>query len=349
MLGTYFYHEIIRKTVVSFGTIFNQIYIKHKDSDNDTISEMRVPISYGPMQKFLARIEQQSELNRPVQLTLPRMSFEMNSIQYDASRKTSVTQTFKAVDDNNVIKKVFMPVPYNIGFELNIFSKLNDDSLQILEQILPFFQPSFNITVELIDSIGEKRDIPVVLESIQFQDDYEGDFSTRRALIHTLQFTAKTYLFGPIADSTDGIIRKVQVDYYTNTDRRTAKREVRYTATPTALKDYDNDQGSVLTEDVSIGETLISVNDTSTLNVGNRIIIDSEIMKIVSLTSNSITVKRSFDGTTQQEHIVGTQLHVLSSADNALIAPGDDFGFSENISFFQDGGDFSPTRKIDLN
>lgn len=105
MLGTYFYHEIIRKTVVSFGTIFNQIYIKHKDSDNDTISEMRVPISYGPMQKFLARIEQQSELNRPVQLTLPRMSFEMNSIQYDASRKTSVTQTFKAVDDNNVIKK----------------------------------------------------------------------------------------------------------------------------------------------------------------------------------------------------------------------------------------------------
>lgn len=349
MLGTYFYHEIIRKTVVSFGTLFNQIYIKHKDSDDGTISEIRVPISYGPMQKFLARIEQQSELNRPVQLSLPRMSFEMNSIQYDTTRKTSVTQTFKAVDENNTIKKVFMPVPYNIGFELNIFSKLNDDSLQILEQILPFFQPSFNITVELIDSIGEKRDIPVVLESIQFQDDYEGDFSTRRALIHTLQFTAKTYLFGPIADSTDGIIRKVQVDYYTDTNRVTAKREVRYTATPTALKDYDNDAGSILTEDVSIGETLISVNDTSTLSVGNRIIIGSEIMKVVSKESNSITVRRAYDGTIQSEHIIGTQLHVLSSADNALIAPGDDFGFSEDISFFQDGGDFSPTRKIDLN
>ena len=125
-----------------------------------------------------------------------------------------------------------MPVPYNIGFELNILTKLNDDSLQIVEQILPYFQPSFNLTVDLIDSIGEKRDIPIVLDSVSFQDDYEGDFSTRRSLIYTLQFTAKTYLFGPIADTTDGLIRKVQVDLYADTDTTTAKREMRYTVTP---------------------------------------------------------------------------------------------------------------------
>ena len=125
-----------------------------------------------------------------------------------------------------------MPVPYNIGFELNILAKLNDDSLQIVEQILPFFQPSFNLTVDLVNSIGEKRDIPIVLDSINFQDDYEGDFSTRRALIYTLSFTAKTYLFGPVADSTDGLIRKVQVDYSTDTNTKNAKREVRYTVTP---------------------------------------------------------------------------------------------------------------------
>ena len=125
-----------------------------------------------------------------------------------------------------------MPVPYNIGFELNILTKLNDDALQIVEQILPYFQPAFTLTVDLVDSIGEKRDIPIILDSVSFKDDYEGDFSTRRSLIYTLQFTAKTYLFGPIANTTDGLIRKVQVDMYTNTDTTTAKREMRYTVTP---------------------------------------------------------------------------------------------------------------------
>lgn len=243
MLGTYYYHEIIRKTIVSFGTLFNQLYIKHKDADGDTYSEIRVPISYGPSQKFLARIEQQANLNKPVQITLPRMSFEMNSIQYDSSRKSGVTQTFKASDGNN-LKKVYLPVPYNIGFELNILSKLNDDSLQIIEQILPYFQPAFTLTVDLVDSIGEKRDIPVVLDSISFQDDYEGDFSTRRALIYTLQFTAKTYLFGPIAATTDGLIRKVQVDAHTSTDVISAKREMRYTVQPKPINaDPDDNFG----------------------------------------------------------------------------------------------------------
>ena len=241
MLGTYYYHEIIRKTIISFGTLFNDIHIRHSDGDGNSVSDMKVPLAYGPVQKFLAKITQQSELNKPIQITMPRMSFEMTSVQYDSTRKSSLIQTFKTCDDGSKVKKVFMPVPYNIGFELNILSKLNDDSLQILEQILPYFQPHFNLTVDLIDSIGEKRDIPIVLESVSFQDDYEGNFDTRRSLIHTLQFTAKTYLFGPIADSSDGLIRKVQVDMYTNTDTKTAKREVRYTVTPKALEDKNND------------------------------------------------------------------------------------------------------------
>ena len=231
MLGTYYYHQITRKTIIAFGTLFNQIYIKHKDADNNDYSELRVPFAYGPTQKFLARIEQQANLNKPVAMTLPRMSFEMTSIQYDATRKANVTQTFKASDGTN-LKKVYLPVPYNIGFQVNIMTKLNDDALQIVEQILPFFQPSFNLTVDLIDSIGEKRDIPVVLNNVSFTDDYEGDFSTRRVLIYTLDFTAKTYLFGPIADSTEGLIRKVQVDMYSGTNTSTAKREMRYTVEP---------------------------------------------------------------------------------------------------------------------
>ena len=249
MLGTYYYHEIMRKTIVAFGTLFNQIYIRHDDRSGNTYSDLKVPLAYGPSQKFLARLEQQEDLNKPVQITLPRMSFEMNNIQYDSTRKVGITQTFKAVDKNtSAVKKVFMPVPYNVGFELNILTKLNDDALQIVEQILPYFQPSFNVTIDLIDSIGEKRDVPIVLDSISFQDDYEGDFSTRRALIYTLRFTAKTYLFGPVADSSDGLIKKVQVDYYADTNTNTAKREMRYTATPKALTDQNND-GVVNTAD----------------------------------------------------------------------------------------------------
>ena len=241
MLGTYYYHEIIRKTIISFGTLFNDIHIRHQDGAGKDVSDMKVPLAYGPSQKFLARITQQADLNKPIQITMPRMSFEMTNISYDSTRKSSLVQTFKTCDDGSKVKKVFMPVPYNIGFELNIMSKLNDDSLQILEQILPYFQPHFNLTVDLIDSIGEKRDIPIILESVGFQDDYEGNFDTRRSLIHTLQFTAKTYLFGPVADSSDGLIRKVQVDMYTSTDIKTAKREMRYTVTPTSKIDRNDD------------------------------------------------------------------------------------------------------------
>lgn len=243
MLGNYYYHQIIRKTIIAFGTLFNNIHIQHKDDGNDVISDMKVPLAYGPTQKFLARLEQQSNLNKPIQITLPRMSFEMVSISYDSSRKSSVTQSFKAIDGENV-KKVYLPVPYNIGFELKLIAKLNDDALQVVEQILPFFQPAFTVSVDMVDIIGEKKDIPIVLDDVSFRDDYEGDFSSRRILLYTLQFTAKTYLFGPISDSTDSLIRKVQVDMYSSTDVQTARREMRYTVTPDPINaDPDDNFG----------------------------------------------------------------------------------------------------------
>lgn len=254
MLGTYYYHQIIRKTIISFGTLFNDIHIKHEGVNGSEYSDIKVPLAYGPMQKFLAKIQQQEKLAKPIAITLPRMSFEMVSIQYDNTRKSGVTQTFKAIDGNN-LKKVFMPVPYNIGFELKILSKLNDDALQIVEQILPYFQPSFNLTIDLVDSIGEKRDVPIVLDSVTFEDDYEGDFTTRRALIYTLGFTAKTYLFGPIAESTEGLIRKVQVDYYTGTDTQSAKRELRYTVTPDPIDAEPDD-------DFGFSETIENFSDS---------------------------------------------------------------------------------------
>ena len=233
MLGTYYYHQIVRKTIIGFGTLFNNIYVRHETQEGVTAQEMKVPLAYGPSQKFLARLEQQPDLNKMVAITLPRMSFEMTDIAYDATRKSGITQTFKALDSrDSKLKKVYMPVPYNLGFELSIMCKLNDDALQIIEQILPYFQPSFNLTVDLVQSIGEKRDIPIVLSNISFQDDYEGDYATRRALIYTLRFEAKTYLFGPVAESSEGLIKKVIVDTAMDTNTAQAKREMRYTVEP---------------------------------------------------------------------------------------------------------------------
>ena len=282
MLGNYFYHEVIRKTIIGFGTLFNNMEVRHETSDGTTVDIKRVPLAYGPAAKFIARLEQQPDLNKMVAITLPRMSFEMTSIAYDSSRKAGITQTFKAVDNStNKLKKVFMPVPYNIGFELSLLTKLNDDALQVVEQILPFFQPSFSITIDLISSIGEKRDVPITLTNVTFQDDYEGDFSTRRALIYTIQFVAKTYLYGPIAENPEGLIKKVIVDQYASVDTVNAKREMRYTVEPTATKDYNSDGA-------------------------------------------------------------------IDSNDNALIVPGDDFGFSETSEFFGDSRDRSPTKQSDI-
>lgn len=252
MFGHYFYHKSIQKTVTAFGTLFNNIQIRHFNDAGDPISVLKVPLAYGPTQKFLARINQQPAGDRKVAITLPRMSFEMTSIDYDSQRKSSVIQTFSSPRTNSGDPtKVYTPTPYNIGFELNIMAKIQDDVLQIIEQILPFFQPSFNVTVKLVPEINESRDIPVILNRVGFRDDYEGDFTTRRVIIYTLSFTAKTYLFSEIPSDSQGLIKKVQVDYATDA-LLSARREVRYTATPKALEDYNNDNVINAADDVLI-------------------------------------------------------------------------------------------------
>ena len=347
MLGTYFYHEILRKTVIGFGTLFNNINIRHKDASGTNFSVMKVPLAYGPMQKFLARIQQQPELDREIAITLPRLSFEMQGIQYDPTRKTGIAQTFLTKSGTNA-KKVYMPVPYNVGFELSIMAKLSDDALQILEQIVPYFQPSFNITVNLISSIGEKKDIPIVLESINYSDQYEGGFESRRTIIYTLSFVAKTYLFGPVADSPEGLIKKVDVDYFADTNTRTAKRSIRYSATPTAKKNYDDDTTTVIDGAISEKVTTFKVSATTDLAANQRIIIDTEIMFIRSISGQNVTVYRAYDNTIAAKHEHKAAIGVLSAVDNASIEFGDDFGFDEMTSFFADGKTSSPSQGIDV-
>jgi len=326
----HFYHEILRKTIISFGTLFNNINIQKKDASDTDFSVMKIPLSYGPTQKFLARLEQSGDLNKSTAMSLPRMSFEFTGLTYDSSRKVTSTQKIavKDPDTQKKVNKVFTPVPYNMQFELSIMSKLNDDALQIVEQILPFFQPAFNLSVELIDQIKEKRDIPIILENITMQDDYEGDYSTRRVLLYTLRFTAKTYLFGPVTRVEP--IKQATLSYYTDSAE---KRDLAYKVTPRAVKDYDNSVVTNLSVDILSSTTSITVDDASNITADTYFEIDGESVYIKKVTGSKITIDRARDNTIAKDHVKGTALKSITQADNDLIEIGDDFGFDGDTFF----------------
>ena len=328
---TYFYHQILRKTIISFGTLFNNITIEKKDDNDNTFSTVKVPIAYGPTQKFLARLTQQADLNRPVEIQLPRMSFEFNGITYDPQRKLTTTQTFQAVDkDDNKIKETYMPVPYNMNFELSIYTKINDDMLQIIEQILPYFQPEYSLTVDLVKELGEKRDIPIIINNIKMSDDYEGDFSKRRSLVYTVSFTAKTYLFGPVTDASKNIIKKASVEYLAGTPKR-YERDVTYSVVPTATKSYTDNQVTTLAENVSNDEVEITLASASGIAKNNIITVSDESMLVESVDGNEVKVVRGYANTTITNHVSGTGVQLVVEADNALIEPGDEFGFDSEF------------------
>jgi len=324
----YFYHEILRRTIVSFGTLFNNINIKHTNDSNSTVSMMKVPLAYSPTQKFLARLEQVPDLNKPVQMSLPRMSFEFLGLTYDTTRKVTTTQTFLSglSSDKTQPRKTYMPVPYNMSFELSVYTKLNDDMLQIIEQILPYFQPAYTLSVDLIDTIGEKRDIPIVLEGIEMKDEYEGDYSQRRALIYTLRFTAKTYLFGPVSDVSKDIIKKTSIGFVAG-DSTGGTRSLTYTVDPVATKSYTNNTITTLVGDISSTVVTIEVADASSISNLDVLVIDEENFRVTNKSGNKLTVERSYDSTKPSNHVSGSDVNLITVADAPLIEMGDNFGF----------------------
>ena len=244
MLGQQFYHETIRKIIVAFGTTFNNIQLVRKNNDGDIIQSMKVPLAYGPQQKYLVRLNEDADLSKQVAITLPRIGFEIQNLSYDPTRKLNRVQKFKKVKTgkSNTLESQFMPVPYNLSIQLYVMAKQSDDALQIVEQILPFFQPDYTLTVNDMVDMGIKRDVPIVLNSISYEDNYQGDFETRRALIYTLDFTAKFYLYGPV--TSQGVIKTVQVEQYSDLPDASPKREQRYKVTPKPMSaDADDDFG----------------------------------------------------------------------------------------------------------
>ena len=246
MLGQQFYHETVRNVIVAFGTMFNNINIVRKDNNGTITQSMKVPLAYGPKQKWLTRLDTDPSLASAVAITLPRLGFEIGSLTYDATRKLNRVQKFKKVKSSssnaNKLDTQFMPVPYNMDITLYAMAKNSDDALQIVEQILPFFQPDYTLTLNDMADMGIKRDVPIILSSVSYEDSYQGNFEERRAIMYTLTFTAKFYLYGPV--TSDKVIRTVQVDQFTDTKVNAPSREQRYTVTPNpASADADDDFG----------------------------------------------------------------------------------------------------------
>ena len=236
MFGDHFYHKQIRNTVIAFGTIFNNINIKRLDSSGNPLQNIKVPLSYSPKEKFIARLDQQQDLtgdDSSVAITLPRMAFDITGYSYDGSRKLNKNQRIGKVTTNADTSKLntqYMPVPYDVAFELNAFTANSDDGLQIIEQILPYFQPDYTVTMILDRTMDTKRDIPFILESVDYEDSYQGTLTSLRRIIYSLKFTAKIYLYGPISQSA--VIKKVSADLYTNTSDKAPSRSERVTVTP---------------------------------------------------------------------------------------------------------------------
>tara|TARA_R100000458_G_C8242411_1_gene221109 strand:+ start:398 stop:1273 length:876 start_codon:yes stop_codon:yes gene_type:complete len=220
MFGSPFYHSSIRKLVVAFGSLFNDVRIIRSNSDGSTKEEIRIPLSYGPKEKFLVRAMQASSLSDDIKAryALPRMGFDISNITYDNARKRNTMQKrFVANSDNNYkVKRTFSEVPYNFEFNLYIMTRNMDDGLQIMEQIVPYFTPEFNVTLNLETDIAQKIDVPVVLNNITTEEDYEGDFDTRRSITFTLNFTVKSYVYGAIREQ--GVVRTVQTTFFNYDD-----------------------------------------------------------------------------------------------------------------------------------
>ena len=215
MYGNHFYNESTRRYVAVFGTMFNDMQIGRSDGNGSEIQRATVPINYAPVQKILAKLEQDPNLDATA-MTLPRMSFEITGMSYNGDRKlTSLTKQTRG-NATGSKSTLYTPSPYDIEFQLNIMTKYNEDGTKILEQILPYFKPDVTVSVKMIDSMDLYVDIPIVLNSVSTEDSYEGDFTTRRALIWTLNFTMKAYYFGPTVQKK--IIKFVDVNFTPDMD-----------------------------------------------------------------------------------------------------------------------------------
>ena len=305
MLGQTFYHQTIRKYVALFGTLFNDINIEKKDSGGNVLSRQKVPISYGPKQKFLIRLRQDPSLDRQVAIQLPRLAFEMSGIAYDPIRKLNTIGTLthkESINGERNIKKMFNPSPYILDFSLYAFVENAEDGTQILEQILPFFTPEFNVSVNILTDMGIKLDIPIVLQSATSEDSYEGEFSARRTIVWTINFMLKGFIY-PDVKSGQSIIKSVEIAF------KETVPEVSSTG---------------VFERLSLESSTNFSEDYFQLETGDHLITEASVTKL------------------GLDNIISKITVVPEGGENTYITPGDDFDANTTITVYNPPVDYDP-------
>jgi hypothetical protein len=348
MFGTHFYNETIKRSVSIFGTLFNNITVKKVKSDNTVLTSQIVPISYGPKQKWLSRLNDEPNLSDGMRssISLPRIAFEISGFEYDATRQQNkLIRASKTTLDTDNTKRSFQyaPAPYNINFTLSILAKNANDALQILEQILPYFQPEYTVSMKMVDSMTEVRDVPISLNSVTMNDEYEGTFEERRVIEYTLDFTMKLYFFGPVY--TGKIIKNViERTYLTNENGQFTSSQIDESGLIKEVKHYEpafaeTSNAVAASTTVTFATAInssISVNDEvfGTNLTTNPTVSSIAVDKLSVVLSSAITISAN------------TSLKFVGSVD-----PEDTFVVAESVDFYDDGTsrDFTDDKVTDAS
>ena len=333
MFGTYFYNETIKRCVSVFGTLFNNIQYKKVKADGTVLTSPIVPLSYGPKQKFLDRIAEEpnlSDSNRSA-ISLPRMAFELTGFEYDVARQQNkLIRAHKSVYEADGKRGFqYQPAPYNLNFTLSILTKNMNDALQIVEQILPYFQPEYTVTMKMVDAMPDNRDVPIILNSVSFSDEYEGGFDDRRIIEYTLDFTMKTYFFGPVY--TGNLIKNVIERTYAG-DGNTAftSSEITQTGLVKEVKHYEP----------AFGERCNAVSSSTTVTFADAI--NTKISVSDEVFGTNLTTNPTISSIANDKKSIVLNNAITVDANTLLkfvgsVDPADTFVVAENVTFYDDG------------
>ncbi len=329
MLGNeHFYNRTIRKIVVAFGTLFNDIYVVRYTKDGATAKEkFKVPLSYGSKEKYISRITSDPNLTKSIATVVPRISFELTGMSYDSGRKLPSTQRNFSAETSSSINTQYVPVPYDFSFSLSIYVRNTEDGTQILEQILPFFTPDFNVTVTFNPSMNQKYDLPIVLNSVNTTTDYEGDMMTTRLIIWDLEFTAKGHIWPPV--KTASVIRQANTSIYIENRTKDAQKVyldyangVSYFADSEIVRVTDRDIVGKVSYFSNTSNGILVVSDLNDVIVAGDVIRGDVSGAVYTVSSVDVTPVKS--------------LLIVTTPDPITAEPDDEFGFAETITEYPD-------------
>ena len=337
MFGTYFYNETIKRSISIFGTLFNNIDIKKTKADGTVLTSQKVPISYGPKQKFLLRLTEDAKQRdgAVTSISLTRMAFEMTGLEYDPSRQQNkIIRTQKTqLETTDVGKRGFQyqPAPYNINFTLSILAKNAIDALQIVEQILPYFQPEYTVAMKIVDTMSEVRDVPVILNSVAMEDMYEGSFEERRVIEYTLEFTMKLYMFGPVY--TGEVIKNViEREYISdNVQAGFTSSQINSAGLVKEVKHYEPAFAAVANQVTNSNTVTFATAINSKISTGDEVFGTNLTTNptVSSIASDKLSIVLS----NQVNFNADTTLKFVGSVD-----PSDTFVVAETVTFYDEGG-----------